>query len=211
MKKAIILAGGDIANIDLVKSYYDEETSIICVDRGCDFAIDNSLDIEIAIGDFDSISKSKLKAIKSDDTKMLTFNSDKDKTDMQLAIEYCVEKEYDCLYLFGAIGTRMDHSMINISFLNRYKDDFIDFKIIDETNFLYATDKNQTIERHEGYYISFMIAEGNPIISVDGVKWPLKDYKMILGDSLTISNKITSSVAKLTVNNGSVLVLLSKD
>lgn len=211
MKKAIILAGGNIISIEKIWPYIDCDTDIVCVDGGCDYAIDNSLNISIAIGDFDSISENKYQTIKDKDIKRITFNVDKDKTDMQLAIEYCIDCKYDNLHIFGGLGTRMDHSMANISFLDRFHDNFKELTIVDETNIIFSCKDEAIINNKEGYYLSFIIASGEPIIDIEGVKWPLRGHKMIPGDSYTISNKIVSESARVVVKEGSCYVFLSKD
>lgn len=211
MDKALILAGGNIAKKDLVKAYIDETTDIICVDRGCDFAQKNKLNISIAIGDFDSIDSKVYDQIKNSNVKKLTFNKDKDQTDMQLALEYCAKKGYEIIYLFGGLGTRMDHSMANIYFLYKFRDDFKEFKIIDDTNRIFLIKNQCEIKNKQSYNLSFMIASNNPIITITGVKWPLYSHKMVLGDSLTISNEIIEDKAFVKVENGLVFCFLSKD
>ena len=48
-------------------------------------------------------------------------------------------------------------------------------------------------------------------ISVSGVKYPLKDYKMDNLNELGISNEITSDKAKITVKDGTLLIIESSD
>lgn len=211
MKNAVILAGGNIADFELVSKYLKEDTDLICVDRGCNYALANNLKINIAIGDFDSIDNKTYKKILDKDIQRLTFNSDKDQTDLQLALDYCVSKNYSHVFVFGALGTRMDHSMANVFFLYKYRDDFESLKIIDETNTIFLVKNTCDILKKEGYYLSFLIAEGNPKITIEGVKWPLLSHEMLLGDSLTISNKIAEEKATVTISDGLCFCFLSKD
>ncbi|MDO5027149.1 MAG: thiamine diphosphokinase [Tissierellia bacterium] len=211
MKKALLLAGGNIADLELVSAYLDEMTDIICVDRGCDYALKNNLDIDLALGDFDSIDSNNYKSIEKKGLRKLTFNADKDFTDMELAIDYCLDNDYKKIYLFGALGTRMDHSMANIFFLYKYKDSFDDMVIIDQTNIIFLVKDRAIIQEKKGYNLSFIIASGSPKISLEGVKWPLKEFDMVLGDSLTISNKITDKEAFVQIQGGFVFCFLSKD
>ncbi len=211
MRKAILLAGGNIARPEILLEYLDDNTDIICVDRGCNYALEHDLDIKLAIGDFDSINEDVYKDIQGRDIERLTFNADKDQTDLQLALDYCHERLYSEVYLFGAIGTRMDHSMANIYFLYKYRGCFDKLIIIDETNIIFLVTGSCTIKEKEGFNLSFMIASDKPTISVSGVKWPLLSHEMVLGDSLTISNKIVEKEATVQVENGLVFCFLSKD
>lgn len=66
--KYMILAGGNIS--EKIKIEY-EDKKIICCDRGCEFAISKNLPIELAISDFDSISKEGLLKLENMTDKIL--------------------------------------------------------------------------------------------------------------------------------------------
>ena len=211
MKKALILGGGNIVSFDIFSKYLMGDYDIICVDRGFDYAYEHKLDIRIAIGDFDSIDKKHLGDIDNASFEVLRFNEDKDMTDMQLAIDYCIKLNYDSIYIFGGLGTRMDHSLANMNLLNLYYDNNSKIKLIDDTNIIFVSKKDITLKRIEGYNLSIIISEGSPTISLYGVKWPLNNYRIIPGESLTISNKIIEDKAHLKIEDGGCFILYSKD
>uniref|UniRef100_UPI0024AD8425 thiamine diphosphokinase n=1 Tax=Helcococcus kunzii TaxID=40091 RepID=UPI0024AD8425 len=108
MKKAIIFGGGNISGLNIINDITEHD--IICVDRGVDFARKHDIEIDIAIGDFDSASSDSIRFIKDKNIEVLTFNRDKDYTDLELSFIYAKDNLYDEIYVFGAIGTRMDHT-----------------------------------------------------------------------------------------------------
>lgn len=133
--KAIIFAGGTISglnNINLINDVNINELYSICVDRGVDFAIENKIKIDIAIGDFDSTSKESIVFLRKHNIETLVFNKDKDMTDMELALNFCIENDVNEVYLFGATGTRYDHSISNINLLKTYYEKGLKISIIDE-------------------------------------------------------------------------------
>lgn len=211
MNKAILLAGGNIADLEIIKEYLDNETALICVDRGCDFALKYNLEIHIAIGDFDSINKTNYKKIVEKKVEQLTFNADKDETDMQLALDYCYKSDFKKVYIFGALGTRLDHSMANIHFLHSYHDKFDELSIIDDNNIIFLLEGETKLANKKGYNISFTYAFGRPLLTLTGVKWPLNKHEVIFGDSLTISNLIIDEFAYAKVENGRCFCFYSKD
>ncbi|MFM1540629.1 hypothetical protein ABGF30_04695, partial [Helcococcus ovis] len=90
--KAVIFAGGTISGLEYISLLNDvkfENISIICVDKGVNYALENNINIDIAIGDFDSASKKSIDYLKNSDIKILNFNKDKDMTDMELALDFC--------------------------------------------------------------------------------------------------------------------------
>ncbi|NLW52438.1 MAG: thiamine diphosphokinase [Tissierellia bacterium] len=211
MKDAIILGGGNIVDISVMSKYLKKDTDIICVDRGYDYAVKHKLKVRIAIGDFDSVNNEYISELENATFDVLRFNEDKDMTDMQLALDYCITNEYDHIYIFGGLGTRMDHSVANMNLLNLYYDKNPKVYLIDDTNMIYVAKIDIELENHEGYNLSLIISEGSPQITLTGVKWPLHNHQMIQGESLTISNKIIDQKAYLQINNGGCYILYSKD
>lgn len=211
MKKAIIFGGGNISGLNFINDItkYD----IICVDRGVDFARKHEIEIAIAIGDFDSVSSDSIRFIKDKNIEVLKFNRDKDYTDLELSFIYAKEKLYNEIYVFGAIGTRMDHTLSNINLLKTYTS--LDRKIvlIDDHNYIYYLDRNEKIVNNEIYNnVSILPTNDDAIINLLGVKWELHNHHLKFGDSLTISNEFASDkTAKIEILKGNVFVILSKD
>ena len=214
MKRAVILSGGTIAGADLVGKYLTD-ADIICVDAGANFALDQELDISLALGDFDSIKNENYRNLIENKVAMKSFNADKDMTDMELAIEYASKKGYTDCYLFGATGTRLDHTLANINLLIKYSKFFDKLVIIDDNNTISLADssisKEHKITGGKGYNLSLIKADFSPTISLKGVKWPLINHKIERASSLTISNKILEKEAVLSIEGGSCFVFLSRD
>lgn len=211
MKKVIIFGGGNISGLNIINDI--TEYDIICVDRGVDFARKHEIEIDIAIGDFDSASSDSIRFIKDKNIEVLTFNRDKDYTDLELSFIYAKENLYDEIYVFGAIGTRMDHTLSNINLLKTYTS--LDRKIvlIDDYNYIYYLDKDEKIVDNRIYNnVSILPTNDDAIINLLGVKWELHNHQLKFGGSLTISNEFVSDkTAKIEILKGNVFVILSKD
>ncbi|MGY3755439.1 thiamine diphosphokinase [Helcococcus kunzii] len=211
MKKAIIFGGGNISGLNIINDI--TEYDIICVDKGVDFARKHDIEIDIAIGDFDSASSDSIRFIKDKNIEVLTFNRDKDYTDLELSFMYAKENLYDEIYVFGAIGTRMDHTLSNINLLKTYTS--LDRKIvlIDDHNYIYYLDRDEKIVNNGIYNnVSILPTNDDAIINLLGVKWELHNHYLKFGDSLTISNEFVSyKTAKIEILKGNVFVILSKD
>lgn len=208
MDKAIIFAGGTI------NGYYKEKYinyDVICVDKGLDYATKNNLNISIAIGDFDSASEKSLQYMKDNNLDILKFNREKDMTDLELSFLYCKEKGYKEILVFGALGTRMDHSISNIFLLKTYSDDNFNIILIDENNYIFYINKNIIIKKNKIYnYLSLLPTNEKCILNLSGTKWELKKHNLDYGSSLTVSNEFKSD-AFLEIIYGDLFVILSKD
>jgi thiamine pyrophosphokinase len=84
----------------------------IAVNGGYEFFKRAKIRPDIVIGDFDSLKKSSVRG-----TRSLSFPQHKDKTDAELALEYCVKKKFKSIdIVMPAIG-EPDHFMGLISLL----------------------------------------------------------------------------------------------
>ena len=111
-KKAVIFVGGCISgfNINDIKNTY-----IIAVDKGFEFLVDNNINVDLAIGDFDSINPKYIE--KLDKIDVHSFSKDKDFTDLELAYQYCLKYNFSEIKVYGATGTRLDHTFANLQLL----------------------------------------------------------------------------------------------
>ncbi|MFM1524724.1 MULTISPECIES: thiamine diphosphokinase [Helcococcus] len=210
--KAIIFAGGTISglnNINLINDVNINELYSICVDRGVDFAIENKIKIDIAIGDFDSTSKESIVFLRKHNIETLVFNKDKDMTDMELALNFCIENDVNEVYLFGATGTRYDHSISNINLLKTYYEKGLKISIIDEKNYIFYINKSTIIKKVDRN-ISILPTNEKCVFSLYGTKWELKNHHLKFGSSLTISNEFVND-ANIEILSGNMFVILSKD
>lgn len=203
-KKAVIFAGGCISgfnNNDIKNTY------IIAVDKGFEFLVDNNINVDLAIGDFDSINSKYIE--KLDKIDVHSFSKDKDFTDLELAYQYCLKYNFSEIKVYGATGTRLDHTFANLQLLKGYKEKGLNITIINKYNVVFYTDKNTLIKK-QLENISILPANLRTIISLKGVKWELEKFEVSYGEALTVSNKFIED-AKLTVHQGGVYIILSKD
>ncbi len=208
INNAIIFAGGDISGFN--RNDFDLNSNlIICVDRGVEFAIDNDLEIDICIGDFDSIDTKYLDKINSRNILKQTFNKDKDKSDLELALDYCYENNMKNISLFGATGSRLDHTLSNIYLLKKFYDKGVNIQILDKNNTIFYTNKDIILDKINRY-ISILPTDEKAIFSISGSKWELNDYRLEFGSTHTISNEFIEDI-KIQIKKGSIFIILAKD
>ena len=86
MKNYLISIGGNsTSNVLSIERNFEE---IIAVDSGVEHLFRLSLVPNTLIGDLDSISEKSLNKIKKNDVDIMAFNSNKDQTDFELALNY---------------------------------------------------------------------------------------------------------------------------
>ncbi|MGF0039233.1 thiamine diphosphokinase [Peptoniphilaceae bacterium SGI.131] len=230
MKKALILAGGSIGSFQLLEPYL-KGSFVIAVDGGLDYALINKIRVDLCLGDFDSITDEGFHKIRENALKSITFPVEKDKTDLELALDYLCENNYDEAYLFGVTGSRLDHTISNINMLKKYKKLNLRLAVISDNNKIFLIDRDSELEikgdlliissLDEDYrffctydkssYISFINTDETCIFSSKGFKWDLEKHKLIYASSFTVSNKPIKDKCLIYIEEGALLLFVSKD
>lgn len=191
MKIGIILAG----------IYFDFDY-LIGVEKGALDIINAGKTLDLAIGDFDSISSSDKKIIFDNAKKVIEFSSIKDDTDTTLAVKEAKKLSNDITICGGIKGNRIEHFISNLFLVNNY-----DVKIIDDNSKIYKIEVGTYDFVEKCCYVSFFALEES-IITLNNFFYPLDNYHMKMYDSLGISNKPLKN-AKAIVKKGKILVIES--
>lgn len=180
----------------------------IGVDKGALTLARNGKRMLLAIGDFDSVEESDLAYIKEYSDTLLQLNPIKDDTDSEAAVMYAIEKGYQKIHLYGGLGGRLDHAMINLRLVSRFPETVY---LHDQNNFIYSLAEGvHSIDKRDYTYISFF-TEDKATISLEGFKYPLDKQQLTNKDTYTTSNEILEDRGIVTVHAGKVMVIQSKD
>lgn len=199
--KAVLVIGKNYSfnNDDFLDSY------VIGVDKGALLCLNNNVKMDIAIGDFDSISNSELELLYKE-TEVIKLNPIKDETDTSEALEYC--NGYDDITILGGImGDRIEHFYANLLLLEKNNK----IKIKDNNSLIFTTSNDINLKKDVYKYISIFSLEDSTILSLEGFKYNLDSYHMKRLDPLGVSNEVIEAEAKIKIASGRVLIILSKD
>ena len=180
----------------------------IGVDKGALTLARNGKRMLLAIGDFDSVEESDLAYIKEYSDTLIQLNPIKDDTDSEAAVMYAIQKGYQKIHLYGGLGGRLDHAMINLRLVSRFPETVY---LHDQNNFIYSLAEGvHSIDKRDYTYISFF-TEDEATISLEGLKYPLDKQQLTNKDTYTTSNEILEDRGIVTVHAGKVTVIQSKD
>ena len=180
----------------------------IGVDKGALTLARNGKRMLLAIGDFDSVEESDLAYIKEYSDTLIQLNPIKDDTDSEAAVIYAIQKGYQKILLYGGLGGRLDHAMINLRMVSRFPETVY---LHDQNNFIYSLAEGvHSIDKCDYTYISFF-TEDEATISLEGFKYPLDKQQLTNKDTYTTSNEILEDRGIVTVHAGKVTIIQSKD
>ena len=214
MKYLIVCGGeidGDFAERLVMRSGFEV---IIAADRGMDFLYEHKITPDIIVGDFDSVKNEALSYFKEKGMSDIhVLNPEKDDTDSECALQIALDHGADHIIIIGATGTRIDHVLGNISLLGKAMSEGKMAELLDTHNRIRMIDNELEIEKNKQYgkYVSIIPVCKNNKITLEGFKYPLKDYTFEGFNTLGISNEIVDDIAKITVNEGQYIVIESKD
>lgn len=184
------------------------------IDRGALILVENGIEPVFSVGDFDSVNEEE-RLILKDQLNIHPVKAEKDDTDLALGVQKAVEQGYSSITIYGATGGRLDHFMGVIQILQKpeYLKRHISIQIIDVQNeiTLLSQGEHQVKQNSTYPYISFIPLNDEVIISLEGFKYNLSREHLESGSTLTISNEVTTNVAKVNVEKGTVLQMRSTD
>ena len=198
MKNYLISIGGNsTSNVLSIESNFEE---IIAVDSGIEHLLNLSLNPNTLIGDLDSISKKSLDEVKKNGVKILAFNSNKDQTDFELALNYLEETEKSKVYIIGGESGEIDH-LISIFLL-------IPSKSFSENIIWLYGDKRiifrQKLELNIKKLTKFSVIPLTDLtnLSIDGAEWNLDNKDIQFGETLTLRNNTNEEQLNIRCDKG---------
>ncbi len=216
MSKTLIVTGGSI-NVAWAKEWLGNQTFDYCIaaDSGLEYADKLGLKVDFLLGDYDSVDKDVLDRYKSN-TEFEIYPKEKDYTDTHLAIMTALKKGATDIYILGATGTRMDHTITNIGNMKVAADCGKDCHIVDEHNYIYLLSEADGIhiirkDSQYGRYVSIIPMSENVSLSLEGFKYTLDNYELKQGLSICQSNEVEDEQGIIKVHKGLIIVLETKD
>ncbi|HEN9370579.1 TPA: thiamine diphosphokinase [Streptococcus agalactiae] len=208
MTKIALFAGGDLTYFEYDFDYF------VGIDRGSLFLLKNGLSLDMAVGDFDSITEDELLYIKHYCSNIVSASAEKNDTDTELALK-TIFKEFPeaQVTVFGAFGGRIDYMMSNI-FLPSDTDlePFMSqIRLKDEQNIVtYLPSGKNQVSRIEGMsYVSFM-PESESTLQISGAKYELNKSNYFK-KKMYSSNEFMTSPIEVELKDGYLIIIYSKD
>lgn len=166
------------------------------VDRGAYLLLKEGITPDFTYGDFDSISESERRFI-NERLDINPVESEKDDTDLEIALLDLAEKGYKSIDVYGATGGRLDHLFGNTQMLLNQKLADVKVKIIDSQNVLELLNEGEhEVAKHPDMkYVSFIPVYDPTVLTLEQFKYPLDQARLELGSTLTISNEFKDEKA----------------
>ena len=185
---------------------------VVGADKGALKLIKKKIDVDLAIGDFDSVTPLEFELIKEHAKELIVLPSIKDITDAEAAVIEIMKKGITHAILYGALGGRFDHQYGVIQLMLKYAKKGARIEAVDACNRLlvltpgvYELDVNFT-------YVSFFALEVMvKRLYLSDVKYELSGYNLAVDDALCTSNEPLNKRINVSFEEGYLLVVMSSD
>lgn len=205
MSLFVILLGGDLVVTPRLRSQI-AGARVIAADSGIRHARPLGLTPELWVGDFDSAVTADFDAFP--DVVRETFPAAKDKTDGELAVDIALSRGASRLILVGAFGgPRVDQEFLHLTLAVALAERGVDVMLSSGSQeglpLLPGVSQFDLAPETLFSVLGFSDLKG---LTLKGAAWPLDTVDVPFGSSLTISNKVESSLAA-TLGSGRALVV----
>lgn len=205
METILIFAGGDTPQMGLADEL-PEAGLIIAADSGYDIAVAAGFEVDILVGDMDSIGAESI----PERVQIERHSPDKDATDLELALERAVAHDPQRVVVVGGAGGRFDHEIAAAALICSPRWAMVDeIDWITDRGWSHVIASRRILHGDIGAMIS-LIPMGGPATGVRtrGLRWDLKGATLSPGTTWGVSNQFKIPVADIRLDDGCLLAVI---
>lgn len=203
---ALIIANGEACSAELLGQLLEWSPLVIVLDSAIERVLELGIKVDVLLGDFDrgfdaDHYKEKQYPIE------IVHTPNQNKTDLEKAFDYLIEKGHKAANVIWATGRRADHTITNITNSVSYRNS-LKIVILDDHSKVFLLPKV-----FEKWYTAETIISLIPIGKVNGITtqnlfYPLHNEDLIMGYRTGSSNHVTEDgIVLITHNEGDLLLM----
>lgn len=206
MSETVVVFSGGSPISDWHRTALVEGATVIGVDSGIDRAHEVGVRVDVAVGDFDSVTAKGLVDAERAGAAIIRHPSVKDRTDLELAIDLAIEREPRRIVFMAMSGGRSDHAMAGLMLLcdPRFKPFEVDVFLSDAR--VAVVQERRTLTGRVDELVSLIPIGGDCFgVTTSGLRYPLDDDVLRASSGRGVSNILVSPVAVVSVRTGTLL------
>jgi thiamine pyrophosphokinase len=202
---ALVFAGGDPIPA-AVAARLPVDALVIGADSGIEHAHALGRRVDVAVGDFDSVSAKALATATDAGAQVIRYPVDKDATDLELALDVAAAGGVERITVVGGHGGRFDHYLANALLLGSAR--FAEFEIdgwFGDAHVIVIR-RHARLVGHAGSLVTLLATNGPARgVTTTGLRFPLREAVLLPGSTLGVSNELVGVEAQVSVSGGTVL------
>lgn len=203
----IVNGGGPVADWHLAALAAGlGDAAIIGVDSGVDRAHEAGLTVDIAVGDFDSVTARGLVEAERHGARMVRHPADKDRTDLELAIDLAIDEAPERIVFVSMDGGRPDHELANLLLMSDPRLKPFEVDVLLAEAHVAVVQQRRTFTGRVGDLVSLIPIGGSCFgVTTSGLQYPLDDETLHPSHGRGVSNVLVAPVAVVEVRTGALL------
>lgn len=203
----VLVAGGAAIDPATVADLPASAT-VIAADSGLDRARALGWEVDVAVGDMDSVSASALAAAEAAGTELVCHRPDKDETDLEIALALAVERGATRIIVVGADGGRFDHLLANAFVLAAPWLAAVQVEARFDATVVRVVRDSLTVVGQPGDLVSLLPVHGAAHgVVTEGLRYPLRAETLEPGSPRGMSNVLDGATAGVSLRDGVLLVI----
>jgi len=200
----LVLTGGGAARAPVGRFGY-----VIAADSGLALAPQLGYDVDLVVGDLDSVDPADLDAAVAAGALVERHDADKDRTDLELALEAARTRGAQRVHVVGGAGGRLDHVLANALCLASATWAGMEVSATFGSAGVWVVHAAAELSGRPGDFVSLMPI-GGPAhgVRTEGLRWQLAGETLHPASGRGVSNELTAETAVVTLESGALLVVL---
>ena len=203
---ALIIANGAACSEELLGQLLEWSPLVIVLDSAIERVLELGIKVDVLLGDFDrgfDVNHYK----ESQYPIEIIHTPNQDKTDLEKAFDYLIERKIPAANVVWATGKRADHTISNITNIVRYRD-LLKIVILDDHSKIFLLPL-----KFEKWYTKDSIISLIPIGEVTDIQstnlfYPLDNLSLKIGYKSGSSNHVSEDgIVKITHKSGDLLLM----
>ncbi len=182
--------------------------AVVAADRGVDHALGLGLRVDVAVGDFDSISAAGLAELERSGARVERYPVAKDACDLELALDLALSFRPERVLVVGGAGGRLDHLFEELLLLaaEAYAGVELDAQLGRAA--VHVVRGERVLAGRVGELVSLFALHGVASgVVTEGLVYPLRGQALVPGSSRGLSNVFAASEARVSVESGVLLAV----
>jgi thiamine pyrophosphokinase len=207
---ALIIANGAACSSELLGQLLEWSPLVIVLDSAIERVIDLGIKVDVLLGDFDRGFDPEVYRTAQYPIEIV-YTPDQEKTDLEKAFDYLIERKIPAVNVIWATGKRADHTITNLTQIVRYRD-LLKIVILDDHSKIFLLPN-----KFEKWYTEHTPISLIPIGVVNGIfsnnlKYELQDDTLTMGYRTGSSNSVANDgIVTITHKNGDLLLMECMD
>ncbi len=201
----LVFAGGEPAQL---AGPLPDADYVIAADSGFDHASAQGIEVDLLVGDLDSVTPEGLAAARRAGVLVEQHSPSKDATDLELALAAAVRHGAARMIIVGGGGGRLDHLLANAMLLASPGWAELDVEWLVDSAHVLAIRHEATIHGAIGDTLT-LLAVGEPAdgVTTDGLAYELSDEVLLASSTRGVSNEFVAETATVRVRHGVLLAI----